>query len=111
MISRRSLLALAVTPSTFGTTPFRYDDLATDLPVTRLTDPAVTSILPPASAHPIGKNTLLYASDASGGFQAYRLDLKKGEDKQVSQASGLKPEKLDVLCKGTRSATSMRTSW
>jgi oligogalacturonide lyase len=97
MISRRSLLALAVPPSLFGATDYRYDDLATDLPVTRLTDPAVTSILPPASANPIGKNFLLYASDASGRFEAYRMDLKKGEAKQVSMAAGLKPESLTLL--------------
>ena len=97
MISRRSLLALAVTPSIFAASPFRYDDLATDLPVTRLTDPAVTSILPPASAHPIGKNSLLFASDASGRFQPYRMDLKKGEEKQIGEAVGLKPESLTAL--------------
>ncbi len=97
MISRRSLLALAVTPSIFGAPPYRYDDLATDLPVTRLTDPAVTSILPPASAHPIGKNSLLYASDASGRFEAYRMDLKKGESRMVSDAAALKPESLTSL--------------
>ncbi len=76
-----------------------YDDLATDLPVTRLTDPAVSSILPPASATPLSRrgNFLLYASDANGRYEAYRLDLKKGEARQASDAAELKPESLTLL--------------
>ncbi|MEO5926176.1 MAG: hypothetical protein ABIR70_20305 [Bryobacteraceae bacterium] len=106
MISRRSLLAFAVLPSflkaagrgtALAPALSRYDDLATDLSVTRLTDPAVSSILPPASANPIGKNFLLYASDASGRFEAYRMDLKKGEARQVSEAAALVPESLALL--------------
>lgn len=77
----------------------RYDDVATDLPVTRLTDPSVSSILPPASATPLSRrgNFLLYASDASGRFEAYRLDLKKGEARQASDSAELKPESLTLL--------------
>jgi len=76
----------------------RYSDLATDLPVTRLTDPTVSSILPPASATPLSRrgNFLLYASDASGRWDAYRMDLKKSEARQVSEADALQPESLTL---------------
>jgi oligogalacturonide lyase len=108
MISRRSLLAFAVLPSLgkaagLGTVLApalsRYNDLATDLPLTRLTDPAVSSILPPASANPLSRrgNFLFYASDASGRFEAYRMDLKKGEARQVSEAGDLRPASLTLL--------------
>jgi oligogalacturonide lyase len=108
MTSRRSFLALAVLPSilkaagrgtTLASAFSKYDDLATDLPVTRLTDPAVSSMLPPASATPLSRrgNFLLYSSDASGRFEAYRMDLKKGEARQVSEADALQPESLTML--------------
>ena len=108
MTSRRSFLAIAVLPSFLRAAErgsilapalVRYDDLATDLPVTRLTDPTVSSILPPASASPLSRhgNFLLYASDASGRYEAYRLDLKKGEARQVSEAGSLQPESLTLL--------------
>ena len=108
MISRRSLLTLAVLPSflkaagrgsVLASAFSRYDDLATDLSVTRLTDPTVSSILPPASANPLSRrgNFLLYASDASGRYEAHRLDLKKGEARQVSEAEALQPESLTLL--------------
>jgi oligogalacturonide lyase len=108
MTSRRAFLALAALPSllkaaargsTLAPALSRYADLATDLPVTRLTDPAVSSILPPASATPLSRrgNFLIYASDASGRFEAYRMDLKKGEARQLSEADQLHPASLTLL--------------
>jgi oligogalacturonide lyase len=105
MISRRHLLAFASLPSfltaagrgsLLAPALTRYDDLATDLPVTRLTDPAFSSILPSTGLSRRG-NFLLYASDASGSFQVYRMDLKKGEARQVSDAPELRPRSLTLL--------------
>lgn len=105
MISRRSLLAIAASSlvrgdATKGTVvpnaPTRYEDLATELPVFRLTDPAHTSVLPAVSSHPISRknDALLYASDQSGRFEAYRLDFKKGESRQLTEAKDLDPKSL-----------------
>lgn len=105
MISRRCLLAFAVLPSflkaagrgsTLASASAPYDDLATDLRVTRLTDPAVSSILPRTSLSRRG-NFLLYASDAGGRYEAYRMDLRKGEAQQVSETTALQPRSVTLL--------------
>ncbi len=104
MTTRRSFLSLAALPSILKAASrgailapalMRYDDLATDLPVTRLTDPAVSSILPhgPAVSH----RGLLYASNASGSWQVYEMELKKGESRQLTDAAAMVPETLTVL--------------
>jgi oligogalacturonide lyase len=72
--------------------------------VARLTDPSVSSILPPAANNPISQRTafLLYGSDASGSWQAYHMDLKRGESKQLTAAEELEPSSLTLL-KGDKS--------
>src|SRR5580698_10722797 len=59
----------------------RYADAATDFPVVRLTDPAHTSRLPPHYARAISRhsNFLIFVSDLTGRFEAYRMDLKNGQ--------------------------------
>ena len=111
MIPRRSFLALAALPtflkaagrgSELAPAVSPYDDLATDLSVTRLTDPAVSSILPRASSGPLSRrgNFMLFASDSSGRYEAYRMDLKKGEARQVTEADALMPSSLTLLPNG-----------
>ena len=65
----------------------RYSDPATEFPVFRLTDPAHTSVLPPHYARAISRKGgfLLYASDASGSMQAYRMDLKSGQARMLDR--------------------------
>jgi oligogalacturonide lyase len=72
---------------------FRYADPATDLPVFRLTDPEYASVLPPHYARSVSRkgNFLIFASDASGSMQAYRLDLKKGDARLLTDAPGFDP--------------------
>ena len=77
----------------------RYADAATDFPVTRLTDPAHTSRLPPHYARAISRhsNFLIFVSDMTGRFEAYRMDLKSGQMRQVTEAEDLDPASVALL--------------
>lgn len=72
----------------------RFLDAATENPFIRLTDPAYSSHLPPSSARPFLQrgNALLYTSDRGGSWQAYRMDLKSGQSRQLSKCEALNPE-------------------
>ena len=74
----------------------RYPDSATELQVVRLTSPENRAALPPASLRPIARHTqfLLYASDRGGSMQAWRMDLKSGESRQLTGAAALDPATL-----------------
>lgn len=69
----------------------RYEDPTTELPVVRLTDPAHSSALPAYYNHAVAHNSasLLYASDRTGQPQAFRLDLKTGESRQLTDLAEL----------------------
>jgi oligogalacturonide lyase len=83
-----------VLPSAFK----RYADPSTENAVTRLTDPACSSILPVSSAHSISRHGFLVcASDVSGRYEAYRIDLKSGQQKQLTDAADLDPHSLVLL--------------
>src|SRR5262245_20350306 len=73
---------------------FRYPDASTEFPVIRLTDPAFASH--PAEGRAISRrsNFLLYSSNMSGRFEAYQMDLKKGESKQLTDSDELEPGSL-----------------
>src|SRR5580698_5569084 len=77
----------------------RYPDGATEFPVTRLTDPAHSSLLPPIYARSIARhgNFLLYASDLTGRWEAFRVDLKSGQSRQLTDAGDLDPASLTLL--------------
>ncbi len=87
-----SLFAGAVFPSEQR----RYADPATELEVLRLTDPEHSAFLPRHGASRRG-NFLLYASDRGGSWQAYRMDLKSGESRLVTEAAELDPMTLALL--------------
>jgi oligogalacturonide lyase len=76
----------------------RYADLATEFNVFRLTDPAHQSWLGAAYGHAISRHNdfLIHASDRSGTIQAYRLDLKNGQSRLLTEASALAPESLTL---------------
>lgn len=69
----------------------RYADEATEFNVFRLTDPAHRSWLPAPYSRAISKKTefLIHASDRSGSVQAYRLDLKSGQSRVLTEAGDL----------------------
>ena len=85
----------------FPAATFRYADPSTEFPVTRLTDPAFTSILPACYNRPISKhNFMLYASNVAGRFEAFRMDLKNGQSRQLTEAENLDPASLTLLADG-----------
>ncbi|HLJ50930.1 MAG TPA: hypothetical protein VKU01_33200 [Bryobacteraceae bacterium] len=75
----------------------RYPDPATEFEVLRLTDPAFDSYLPAHYNRAVSKHTafMLYASARAGSQQAYRLDLKTGESKELTQTAVL-PASLSI---------------
>lgn len=81
----------------------RFADPATEFEVFRLTDPASASVLPPNNNRAIGRRGgfLLFASDrpdeGSAGFQAYRMELNKGEVRRLTDLQTLDPATLALL--------------
>jgi len=74
----------------------RYKDAATEFDVFRLTDPAHESRLPAyyGRAFPRNGSFLIYSSDRSGAMQAYRMDLKSGQSRSLTEASDIVPDSL-----------------
>jgi oligogalacturonide lyase len=106
-LTRRRLLvasfaALPLAASTKGTgfpaETQKYADPLTELDVYRLTDPAHTSLLPAYYNRAISRNNgwMLYTCDREGSTQAYRLDLKTGQEKLLTQAAELDAASLTL---------------
>lgn len=77
----------------------RYEDPATELEVLRLTDPGHASLLPATynRFHARRNSFLILSSDRTGSFQAFRLDLKTGDLRQLTEAAALDPRSLCLL--------------
>jgi oligogalacturonide lyase len=99
-LSRRSLLLsdLAVRllgqggrGSTFPAASRRYSDPTTELDVFLLTDPAYASTLPAHYNRALANNSgsLYFASDRTGSAQAFRMDLKTAQTRQLTEAAEL----------------------
>jgi oligogalacturonide lyase len=88
----------------FSSEIHRFADSATDFDVFRLTDPAHQSFLPTNAGRAIShrSNFLIHASDRSGSLQAYRMDLKNGQSRSLTDATKLVSESL-VLSPDERS--------
>jgi oligogalacturonide lyase len=105
-LSRRSLLASGWTAfrllaegskgAAFPSQAYRYSDAATEFDVYRLTDPSYSSVLPAYYNHPIARNSawMLFACDRAGSFQAFRVELKTGAMRQLTEAADLDPSSL-----------------
>jgi oligogalacturonide lyase len=76
----------------------RYADPATDLDVIRLTDPAAASTLPAAYNRAIARNSgfLLFGNDRGGAAQAFRIDLKNAQQRQLTDAKDLDVSSLTL---------------
>lgn len=70
---------------------FRFLDPATEFEVSRLTNPQYSSFLPSNSNRVISRRSsfLIYCSDRSGSFQAYAMDLRSWESRQLTEAEAL----------------------
>ncbi|MCC7342374.1 MAG: PD40 domain-containing protein [Bryobacterales bacterium] len=79
-----------------------FVDPATEYQVTRWTEDTADAHLPidPNRAQPAGDGQLLYASNRSGSWQPYLLDLKRGGSQQTAEARELRPRSLAMLRDG-----------
>jgi oligogalacturonide lyase len=76
----------------------RYPDLATEFSVSRLTDPAHQCWLPAYYGRAVSRrgNFLIYASDRSGSVEAYRLDMKSGQSRDLTDSTGLVADSITL---------------
>ena len=74
-----------------------YADPSTEFTVVRLTDPQFTSSLPAIGNRGVTARQLLYASDLDGKWQAYRMDLKSKESRQLTDAENLDASSIALL--------------
>ncbi len=109
--SRRSLLLSALAlpaladetrvskPGVFESEWKRYADPATEFTVFRLTEPSYTSTLPAYYNRAISRNSgsLLFCCDRTGSPQAFRMDLKSGETRQLTDREGVDGASLNFL--------------
>jgi oligogalacturonide lyase len=100
--TRRGFLASLAAAGAYGAEkkvhPFpaervRYADPATEFPVTRLTSPKHSSVLPPAGHRVVSRRGtfLVFASDQSGSHQLMQMFLNTGEARQLTEAAALDP--------------------
>src|SRR5436190_22759783 len=83
------LLAQAGRGAAFPSAVRRYPDPLTELDVYLLTDPAHTSLLPAHYNRAFTRNsaTMLFTSDRPGSFQAFRMDLKNAQTRQLTDVA------------------------
>jgi oligogalacturonide lyase len=81
----------------FPSVAVRYSDPATEFRVVRLTDPQFTSSLAAAGNRGVTARQLLYASDMGGSWQAFHMDLKSKESRQVTDAAALDPASIGLV--------------
>jgi oligogalacturonide lyase len=77
----------------------RYPDPATELEVTRLTDPAWASYLPAYYNRAVSRHSdfLMFSSNSTGTMQAYQMDLHSGAARQLTAAEHLDRATLLLL--------------
>ena len=82
----------------FPASSHHYSDPATELDVIRLTDPAYSSTLPAYYNRTIARNSgfLLYCCDRSGSPQAFRIDLKTAQTRQLTDVRDLDGSSLTL---------------
>jgi oligogalacturonide lyase len=103
MWSRRAFLSALpaiARPQSVASELTRYRDPATEFELTRLTDPALSSCYlphPPRRAVTRRNNSLLYCSDRTGSLQAYLMDLKNGESRQLTNAASLDRSAISLM--------------
>lgn len=95
-----ALPAVAATPrgDVFPAERVRFADGATENEVQRLTTPSTPCFIPPPYNRTSSSKGafLLYASARTGAMQAFRLDLKSGESRLLTEAAQLIPDSLTL---------------
>src|ERR1019366_1017752 len=86
------------TGASFPSAIKRYPDPATDFDVYRLTDPSYSSTLPAAYNRAIAHNNawMLFCCERNGSPQAFRLDLKSGETRELTTVQDLDGSSLTL---------------
>jgi len=84
--------------ASFPASSHRYSDPTTELDVIRLTDPAYASTLPAYYNRTIARNSgfLLFCCDFGGSPQAFRIDLKTAQTRQLTDARDLDGSSLTM---------------
>lgn len=72
----------------------KYLDPATEFVVVRVTDPQYNALVPSGGTRPLTSRAMLYASDMTGRWEAYRMDLRTFESRQLTEAGALEPQSL-----------------
>jgi oligogalacturonide lyase len=95
-MSSFGLRAAAQTGHVFPRDWIKYSDPATEFQVYRLTDSGYSSYLPSCYAGAIAhrNNFLVFCCDRTGSLQAFRLDLKNGESRLLTEAKALDASSL-----------------
>ncbi|HSW50642.1 MAG TPA: hypothetical protein VLH09_10730, partial [Bryobacteraceae bacterium] len=85
-------------PERIPSEAYAYADPATESTVLRLTDPSVTSYLPPPTARIVPRNRafLFYVSERAGTPQAFRMNLRTGESERLTVAERLHGSSLTL---------------
>jgi oligogalacturonide lyase len=105
--SRRKFVLGAAASPLFGTVDKapsfpsewrRFADPTTELQIYRLTDPEHTSRLPAYFERAVAKHGqfLIYSNDRTGSMQAYQMDLKSGQSRQLTNLEALDPASLTL---------------
>jgi hypothetical protein len=85
----------------------RYEDPTTEIAVVRLTDPAHSSALPAYYNRAVTRTAPACSSrDRTGQPQAFRIDLKTGEARQLAEAAELDAASLALSPTAAHSAAS-----
>ncbi len=76
----------------------KFRDPATEFELLRYTDPTANAWMPVAPSRTFSSRLggLIYSSDRGGGVQAYRLDIKSGEGRQLTSAAALDPRSVSI---------------
>ena len=77
----------------------RYPDPSTEIAVNRLTDPAYQSRMPAYYGRAFSRhgNFMLFSCDRTGTMQSYRMDLKAGATRQLTEAKVLDPDSVSLF--------------
>src|SRR5258707_274392 len=98
-VAAAQLLAEGQKGETFPSDSQRYPDPATELDVYRLTKPDYSSTMTAYYNRGIAHNSgwMLFCCDRSGSPQGFRIDLKSGDTKQLTQVEALDGSSLTLL--------------